>query len=98
MRLIMQTGKPISAEQASKAQIVDRCVKVGQARQLALATAKDYADLPPLAYAKVKQQIRGPVITVLQEQIDKAVKSKPEEWFTTETSVAMARMIGDAAK
>ena len=94
MRLIMQTGKPISADLALKSQIIDECVKVGKAHELALSIAKDYADLPPLAYANVKQQVRAPVIMALEEQIIKAGNSKPKAWFTSETSAAMARIIG----
>ena len=94
MRLIMQNGKPISADQALNGQIVDECVKVGEARKLALSIANEYADLPPIAYAKVKQQVRAPVIMALQKEINEAAHSKPEAWFTSETQAAMAKMIG----
>ncbi len=93
MRLIMQTGKPLSAKQALKVQIVDECVRDGEALRLALVIAKDYADLPPIAYATVKQQVRAPVIQMLKEQMNKAATSKPQPWFNKETSAAMAHMI-----
>ena len=61
---------------------------------MALSIGKEYADLPPIAYAKVKQQVRAPVIMALQKQINEAAHSKPEAWFTAETPEAMAKMIG----
>jgi enoyl-CoA hydratase len=93
MRRLMLSGKPIGAEAALAAGIVDSIEDDAEVENCALTVARDYATIPPIAFASIKRQIRGPAI----ERINKAVRgvatSSKDHWFTEETKSAMAAMI-----
>ncbi len=94
MRLMMQNGQPIQVNAAEKAGIIDERVAENEAINRAKKIASEYAKLPPQAYKTVKHQVRSPVITALQKEVEKGVSVVPQAWFTDETKQAMAKMIG----
>ena len=94
LRLIFQNGSAIQVDAALKAGIVDELVQVGDVLDQALKIARDYAQIPPKAYATVKNQIRADTIALLKSEVEKSKSSDREPWFTEETAPAMAKMIG----
>ncbi|MDA7550531.1 enoyl-CoA hydratase/isomerase family protein [Rhodobacteraceae bacterium] len=94
LRRILQSGKPIRAEAALAAGIVDELVDADEVLNRAIHVAKEYAQLPPQAYGLVKQQIRGDTTALVEAAIADANSGKDDGWFTKETKAAMAKMIG----
>ena len=94
LRRILQNGTAIQADAAIKAGIVDELVQAGDVLGQALKIARDYAQIPPIAYATVKYQSRQHTIEALKAEISKSAAAEPVPWFTEETASAMAKMIG----
>ena len=93
LRRMMLSGLPISAEQAEKAGIVDALVSDQAVLDTAVDAAKTLAGSPAITYAKIKHQIRGDVITRIQDAMHKGANAPPDGWFTHETKPAMQRML-----
>ena len=93
LRLILQNGSAIQVDAALQSGIVDELVQSGAALEQALKIARDYAQIPPKAYATVKHQIRANTIAILKSEVEKSAASDREPWFTEETATAMAKMI-----
>ncbi len=91
LRRLMLSGQAIGPDAARTAGIVDEAVADVAAR--AEQVARSMAEIPPRAYAAVKQQIRGAVLARIAAQM--ADGAEGAGWFTEETAGAMARMIGD---
>ncbi|WP_240310388.1 enoyl-CoA hydratase/isomerase family protein [Pseudosulfitobacter sp. DSM 107133] len=92
-RRMMMRGQPIDSKSALAAGLVDEIVESDGLGQAALNAAREFAQIPPTAYASVKAQLRGDTIA----QIEQAVETESAAnlpWFTDETATAMARMIG----
>lgn len=92
-RRLMMRGQPIDAQAALAAGLVDDIVEPDALAQAALETAREFAQIPPAAYAAVKSQLRADTIA----QITAAVAAETAAdlpWYTDETAAAMARMIG----
>ena len=89
----MQSGKPVGAQDALEAGIVDQLVSAGEVLNHALFAAKDYAQLPPNAYQTVKMQVREGTIALIDQAITGSAEGQEGGWFTQETKAAMAKMI-----
>ena len=94
MRLLLQNGQPFSAQKAHEAGIVDEIVEEQLLYAKALEVAHSYAQLPPQAFATVKDQVRRPVIDRLAAEVKASKTSAPKAWFSEETTAAMAKMLG----
>ena len=94
LRRILQNGAAIRVDAAIQAGIGDELVQAGGALGQALKVAREYAQIPPKAYATVKYQNRQHTIEALEAEIAKSATSEPVPWFTEETTSAMAKMIG----
>ena len=94
LRRMLQNGAPISVNAAIQAGIVDESVQAGDALGQALKVARDYAQIPPKAYATIKYQNRQHAIEALKAEIAKSERTGPVPWFTSETAGAMTKMIG----
>ncbi|MEP3786330.1 enoyl-CoA hydratase/isomerase family protein [Ascidiaceihabitans sp.] len=90
LRRLILRGKPIGAETALAAGLVDDVVEPDVLHACALEAAQEFAQLPPKAFASIKHQIRGDVIA----QIKAATTAEPDLWFTDETRPAMQKMLG----
>ena len=93
MRRMMLGGKPVGAETALSAGIVDSIEDDGQVMDQAVKKARDYAAIPPIAFASIKRQIRGPAIERINRSIKMAAASGTDSWYNEETKSAMAAMI-----
>ncbi len=95
LRRLMQTGQPIDAKQAVAEGIVDVLEEDGGiVLDRALAEARTLADIPSIAYASVKRQIRQPAITACEAAIAQGANAPEGGWFNAQTRDAMRRMIG----
>ncbi|TDK45101.1 enoyl-CoA hydratase/isomerase family protein [Antarcticimicrobium luteum] len=95
LRRLMLTGQPMDAKQAQAAGIVDLLeADAGIVLDRALAEARALAELPSIAYASVKRQIRQPAIDAIKSAIAAGANAPEGGWFNTQTRQAMARMIG----
>ena len=93
MRRLMLGGKPLRAETALAAGIVDSIEDDAEVENCALNIARDYATIPPIAFASIKRQIRGPAIDRINKAMRGVATSAEDHWFTEETKSAMAAMI-----
>lgn len=95
LRRLMLTGQPMRAGQAHAAGIVDVLVDDTQeVQERAIAEARTLADLPSIAFASVKRQIRGPAIAIIEAAIATGANAPEGGWFNDQTRAAMQRMIG----
>lgn len=92
-RRMMMRGQPIDANAALSAGLVDEIVEPEALTQAALDAAREFAQIPPAAYAAVKSQLRADIIARITAAID-AERTADLPWYTDETAAAMARMIG----
>lgn len=92
LRRLMLTGQPIDAQTAHAAGIAD--VLDDDVHTRALAEARALAQIPPVTYAKVKQQIRGATIALIEKEIAVGGNAPEGGWFNAETRNAMKAMIG----
>ncbi|MCU9837100.1 enoyl-CoA hydratase/isomerase family protein [Ruegeria sp. WL0004] len=92
LRRLMLTGQPIDAHTAHAAGIVD--VLDDDVHTRALAEARALAQIPPVTFAKVKQQIRGATIALIEKETVAGGNAPEGGWFNAETRGAMQAMIG----
>lgn len=93
LRRFMLTGRPIDAATAAARGIVDHLVAAEEVAARAEAEAQALAALPPQTYAAIKSQIRGPVLTVLDANVQAEAARPERRWFRDETKAAMAKML-----
>ncbi len=93
LRRLLLTGQPIRAEVAVTQGIVDELVEAEAVNETALAKAREMADLPASAFGRIKQQLRGPAISVIETEMARLVDDADRGWFTDETRDAMQRML-----
>ncbi len=94
LRRLMQGGLPIRADAALAAGIVDEIAEPDRLMEQALAAARHYASLPPIAYAAVKRQVRGAAIATIGDAMNSGANEPAGGWFNSETKSAMVAMIG----
>jgi enoyl-CoA hydratase/carnithine racemase len=90
LRRLILRGQPIGAEAALASGIIDKIVPREDVLAQALQDAAEFAALPSIAYASIKDQIRGDVIA----KIKAATSGEAGPWFNAQTRDAMQRMIG----
>ena len=93
LRRFMLTGRPIDAATAAARGIVDHLVAAEEVAARAEAEAQALAALPPQTYAAIKSQIRGPVLEVLDANVQAEAARPERRWFRDETKAAMAKML-----
>jgi hypothetical protein len=64
----------------------------------AMDVAKDYAEIPAMAYSRVKMQLRGKVIRKLTDAIESQSDPTRNGWFTEETLGAMNALMAEATR
>ncbi len=95
LRRLMQTGQPIDVKQAVAEGIVDVLEEDGGiVLDRALAEARALADIPSIAYASVKRQIRAPAIAAIEAAIAAGANAPEDGWYNAQSRDAMRRMIG----
>ena len=95
LRRLMLTGRPITAQEAHVAGIVD-IIEQDQALVLerAIRAARDMAASPADTYATVKRQIRQATIAQIETALKTDPASRENGWFTESTQDAMMRVLG----
>lgn len=94
LRRLMLGGRPIGAQAALAAGIVDEIAEPDTIMDQALHAARHYASIPPVTFASVKRQIRGEVIARIEAAMANGANTPEGGWYTDETKPAMAAMIG----
>ncbi|GHG81165.1 enoyl-CoA hydratase/isomerase family protein [Pseudodonghicola xiamenensis] len=95
LRRLMQTGQPIAVDHARDIGLVDVLEDGGDAvLARAIEEARKLAQLPSIAYAAVKRQIREPAVAAIEAAILEDAKAPQDGWFNAQTRDAMRRMIG----
>ncbi len=89
LRRLMMRGQMIDVEVAKKMGFIDEIVLEKDLITHATRAAKEFAAIPPKAYASVKKQIRGKTIALIEGQMGLI----QQEWFTSETRKAMTNML-----
>lgn len=97
-RRMLLSGETLDADAAASIGIVDEITAPDDLMSRALDVARDFAMIPQATYAKVKAQMRAPVL----DRIDAAIAEKSDPartaWFADETPAAMAAMIAATRK
>jgi len=95
LRRLMLTGQPIAVDHARDIGLVDMLVDGGDTVvERAVEEARKLAQLPSIAYAAVKRQIREPAVSAIETAISQGANAPAEGWFNSQTRDAMRRMIG----
>ena len=93
LRRLMQSGNPIKSETALNSGIIDEIAHEGETFSRALAVAKNYSEIPPKTYAKVKRQIRGSSIDKIESLMKENYGVPDNGWYSDETKAAMKAKI-----
>lgn len=92
-RRLLLGGRSLDAVSASHMGVVDEVTSSEELLPRALEVARDYASIPPLAYAKVKAQMRQLPAQEMRQSIAQKTDPTLAGWFTAETPAAMARAL-----
>jgi len=94
-RRLMLTGQPIGAVAARNANIIDIITEdVADVLPCAVKEAKKLADLPPMTFASLKQQLRGDTISRIKAGLAAGDSEAQQDWYSSETVPAMQKMLG----
>ncbi|MFC1680688.1 enoyl-CoA hydratase/isomerase family protein [Pseudomonadota bacterium] len=97
-RRLMLGGRNLEADAAREMGIVDEVVDPSGLIARAMDVAKDYAEIPAMAYSRVKMQLRGKVIRKLTDAIESQSDPTRNGWFTEETLGAMNALMAEATR
>ena len=93
LRRLMLTGQPVPAPVAAAEGIVDHICAAADVREAAIAKARELAVIPGATYARVKAQVRGPAISVIETGMENLRNDPDRRWFGPETKAAMRNML-----
>ena len=97
-RRLLLGGRNVDAETAEKMGIVDEVTAADEVMPRALVCARDYAAIPPIAYANVKAQMRAGSLRSMRDVIDQKSDPARSGWFTEETRQAMVKLLQEATR
>ena len=89
---LLVMGKPLTAEDAKEAGIVNQVVPVGELDALSLATARDIAALPPDSVTAARRLMRGSVDEIVA-RIDEEAEAFKTRLASPDTQKAMAAFL-----
>ena len=94
LRRLMLTGQPIGSIAARNFGFIDVIAEDQEdLTAFSLSEARKLAELPSIAYASVKQQLRGETIAKIKAALEEGGNSPAGGWFNSQTKSAMQRMI-----
>ena len=96
-RRIMLSGENVTAAQALEMGFADEVVDAQVVVERAIARAREFAAIPPQAYAAVKAQLRQQPIERYQQTLREAPDPRCNGWFTDETHAAAAALLRQAS-
>jgi enoyl-CoA hydratase/carnithine racemase len=93
---ILLSGQNVDAAEAQTMGIINEITEPDDLTNRAIEMARDYARIPPIAFASIKAQMRKTVLDRIARVI--ADKSDParDGWFTDETVAAMSALLAAA--
>lgn len=95
LRRLMLSGQPIRADEAAAKGVVDILEAASEdVVPRALKEAQKMAALPSIAFASIKQQIRGEAIARIETAMRNQADIPEDGWFNSQTKDAMKRMLG----
>lgn len=86
-RRLLLSGQPLNVSDALSAGILDEITSFETLEDAAIDKARSLASSPAAAYARVKRQLRGPVLDKISTAID-GKEPMLGGWFTPETTKA----------
>ncbi len=92
-RRLMLGGINVDAGVAREMGFLDEIVASDVVIPRAVDVARDYASIPPVAYAGVKMQLRGGTLGIIRGAIEGQSDPVRNGWFTDETRDAMKAML-----
>jgi enoyl-CoA hydratase/carnithine racemase len=95
---LMLSGRNLDADAAREMGIVDEVVDPEALIARAMEVASDYANIPAMAYSRVKMQLRGQVLQKLRDTIESQSDHTRNGWFTEETLGAMKALMAAATR
>lgn len=84
-RLIFQRGQNVDAKQAVAWGILDELADPDELLDRAVELAREYAAIPPKAYAAVKEQVRAPALSTVRKANAEGTDPALKGWRTDET-------------
>ena len=97
-KCLMLGGRNLDADAAVGLGFVDEVVAPNDLIPRAMAVATQYADVPAMAYSRVKMQLRGGVLKNLEQVIESGSDQTRNGWFTEETLDAMKSLLAEATR
>lgn len=97
-RRLLLSGQNVDAVSAGKMGIVDEVTSAEDLLPRAFAVARHYATIPPIAYAKVKDQMRAQVLQTIEHALARNSDPALAGWFTDETRAAMAQVLASVKR
>jgi enoyl-CoA hydratase/carnithine racemase len=92
-RLMVQLGRNMDATQAVEHGVVDEAVEVHQVLVTAERMARKFAEMPPLAYRRIKRQVRAEVIQRVERVIADGSDPALDSWITPEGAKAASDVL-----
>jgi len=97
-RRLLLSGRNVDATTAKEIGVVDEVCTAAELRSRTLAVAQDYASIPPIAYAKVKAQMRAGALSIMNDVLIHNSDPTRLRWFSDETESAMAQLLAAATR
>jgi enoyl-CoA hydratase len=92
-RLMVLTGPNSTPREALAQGIFDELQPADQLLPRALEVARELAALPRIGYARIKRQLRGAALALIDDAIDNRNEPMLDSWLSAETSAASAQAL-----
>lgn len=97
-RRFLLSGRNAGTDTALDAGVIDEVVEPDALMKRSFAVARDYAALPPKAFAGIKAQLRAPALSAIRAAIEQRNDPTLEGWFTDETAEAARILLATAGR
>lgn len=97
-RVLTLLARNIDTETALAHGILDELQPAECLLSRAVEVARDMAGIPPSAYARIKQQVRGEVTDRLNDMLDRGADPMLRSWIGSEASTAAASLLRGAGR
>lgn len=95
-RQMLLSGRNYDAHAAMAMGVVDEVIAAEDLMTRALSIARDYAAIPPLAFSKVKAQMRAGTLKRVNDTVSAKTDPTRTGWFSDETDGAMKALLAAA--
>lgn len=94
VRILALGAELVDQRRALELDLLDEVVEPGALLERALEVATAYAALPRVAYARVKEQVRGEAATALARVLDAGADPMLSGWLGEESAAASSAILG----